>query len=96
MIEAFVTWQMLATFGTLITITFAIVEVIKELPFLKDMKTKHLAIITAFILIALTNFVIGTFVIIDLVLYAISAIFVSMSANGLSDYNNVVDKSSKE
>ncbi len=96
MIETFVTWQMLATFGTLITITFAIVEVIKELPYIRELKTKYLAILTSFALIALTNFVLGTFVAIDLVLYAISAVFVSMSASGLSDFNNPVDKTKKE
>ena len=94
--ETFVTWEMLANFSILITITFALVEVIKELPFFKELKTKYLAIITAFVLITITNIVLKTFVPVDLLLYLISAVFVSTSAMGISDYNNPVDKTSKE
>ena len=94
--DTFVTYQMLSVFGTLVTITFALVEVIKELPFIKELKTKYLAIITAFVLITITNIVLKTFVPVDLLLYLISAVFVSTSAMGISDYNNPVDKTSKE
>ena len=94
--DTFVTWQMLANFGTLITVTYALVEVIKELPWIKELKTKYLAIIIAFVLITITNIVFKTYAHVDVLLYMISAVFVSTSAMGISDYNNPVDKTSKE
>ena len=94
--DNFVTWQSLAVFGTLVTLNFAVVEFIKELPFINKLRTKYLSWVTAFLLITVTNFVTQTFVPIDLVLYAISAILVSTSGNGLSDLNHKVDKTKKD
>jgi hypothetical protein len=96
MLENFVTWETLAVFGSLVTVSFVIVEFIKDLPLVKKIKTKYLSWFVALGLMVITNIVLGTFVAVDLVLYAISAILISMSANGLSDFNNPVDKSRKD
>jgi len=94
--DNFVSWEALAIFGSLVTINFAIVEFIKEMPYVRDLKTKYLSWIVAFVLITVTNIVLKTFVGTDIILYAISAIFISTSGNGLSDFNNKVDKYNKD
>ena len=96
MLDNFVTWETLAVFGSLVTVSFVIVEFIKDLPLVKKIKTKYLSWFVALGLMVITNLVLGTFIPVDLVLYAISAILISMSANGLSDFNNPVDKSRKD
>lgn len=92
----FITWETLAIFASLVTVVFGITEFIKEIPYIKLLKTKYLSWIIAFVLITVSNIVLKTFVPVDIFLYAISAIFVSTSANGLSDFNNPVDKTKKE
>lgn len=94
--DNFVTWQTLAVFGSLATMNFALVEFIKELPYIKTIKTKYLSWITAFILITATNLVMKTFVPVDILLYALSAILISTSGNGIADFNHLVDKTKED
>ena len=87
MLENFVTWELLANYGTLVSIVFTIVEFTKELPFIDMIKTKYYSTVIAFILILSTQLYLGTFEYWDILLYSISSIFISLSANGLSDFN---------
>jgi len=91
--DNFITWEMFNVFATLGAVVFMVVEFIKELGPLAVFKTKYLSWIVAFLLILLSNIVLGTFVFVDVFLYALSAIAVSLSANGLYDFNKtVIDK----
>ena len=87
MLEDFVTWELLANYGTLISIVFTIVEFTKELPFIDMIKTKYYSAVIAFILILSTQLYLGTFEYWDILLYSLSSIFISLSADGLSDFN---------
>ena len=86
--EQFITWEILTTYATFVTIVFMVVEFIKELKYIKKIKTKYLSFIVAFILLSITNLVIGTFNFVDLILYALSSISISLGANGLSNFNS--------
>lgn len=85
--EQFITWDILTTYATFVTIVFMVVEFIKELKWIKAVKTKYLSFIVAVVLITITNIVMGTFKWIDIVLYILSGISISLGANGLSDFN---------
>ena len=100
--DNFISWEMLLTYGSLITITFMVVEFTKELKWAKKFKTKHWSFMIAFILIALSNAYLiidgkaSTYTLINIPLWILSAMAISLTSNGLSDYNNPVDKSRKE
>lgn len=83
----FVTWAALLAFGSLSTIVYTLTEFTKELPFVNRIKTKYYSYLIALVLILISTAVTGLFQTVDLTLYAISAVFVSLSANGLSDFN---------
>lgn len=85
--EQFITWDILTTYATFVTIVFMVVEFIKELKYLKKIKTKYLSFIIAFILLTITNMVMKNFKFVDIVLYALSAVSISLGANGLSNFN---------
>lgn len=95
-INAFVTYEMLAVFSSLVAITFLVVEYLKEKPFLKLLKTKDLVALVACVLIILTAFATKTFYLWGIPLYILSAIVVTFSATGVSDYNYKTDKTVKE
>lgn len=96
MLDNFITWDMLAVFYSLSLVTFMVVEFFKESKYIKKYKTKYFASIVAFVLIVLGTLGTGTFSFINIPLYALSAIAVTFNANGLSDFNNPVDKTKKE
>lgn len=93
--DDFITWEILTTYATFVTIVFMVVEFTKELKFINKIKTKYWSFIIAFILLTITNAVTGTFRIVDLVLYALSAISISLGANGLSNFNKKEGKSNE-
>lgn len=86
--EHFITWEMLKTYTTFVVIVFMVVEFIKNLKYIKKIKTKYLSFIVSFILLIIVNIESGDFSFIDLFLYALSGISISLGANGLSDFNN--------
>ena len=91
--EQFISWDILTTYATFVTIVFMVVEFIKEIKFVKMIKTIYLSFLVAFVLLSITNAVMGTFRWIDIVLYTLSAISISLGANGLSNFNKKeVDK----
>lgn len=87
MFDNFIDWGMLATYGTLSTLTFTVVEFTKEIPIINKIKTKYYSAIIAFTLILLTQLHATTFNYWDIVLYILSAIVISLGANGLSNFN---------
>lgn len=89
--DTFISWEMLATFSVLASIVFMIVEFIKELPLFIRLQTKYVSWFIAFLLIVISNLVLNTFVLVDVILYGISAIAISLTANGLYDFNKKVE-----
>ena len=89
--DTFISWEMLATFSVLASIVFMIVEFIKELPPFVGLQTKYVSWFIAFLLIVISNLVLKTFVLVDVILYGISAIAISLTANGLYDFNKKVE-----
>lgn len=86
--EKFITWDILTTYATFVTVVFMVVEFTKELKFIKKIPTKYWSFLIAFILLTITNLVVGNFKVVDMILYALSAISISLGANGLSNFNN--------
>ena len=90
--EEFITWDMLKTYTSFVAIVYMVVEFTKGLPLIKKMPTKYWSFIVTFLLLAIVNIAIGSFKPIDLVLYALSSVSISLGANGLSNFNNKGDK----
>lgn len=87
MFDQFITWEMLKTFGTLVMITYMVVEFTKEIPYIKLIPTKYYAGVIALILIILTQIQSNTLVYMDIPLYILSAIAITFSSTGVSDFN---------
>jgi hypothetical protein len=82
----FITWATLETYATFVTMTYMVVEVTKELPYIIKIHTKYYSAIVAFLLMLAMVLHDGSFTYWDIVLYALTAISVSLGANGLSDF----------
>mgnify|MGYP001778286785 CR=1 FL=1 len=85
--ENFLTWDILTTYASFISIVFMTVEFIKDIKFINKIPTKYLSFTIAFILIIITNLVMNTFKYIDLVLYFLSSISISLGTIGLSKFD---------
>lgn len=92
----FVTWGMLLDYATFVFMVYMIVAFTKDLKFnifkwitvdIKKIPTKYWSALVAFTLMILTNLHGGTFAFWDLVIYALSAIVISLTANGVADFN---------
>jgi len=90
--DTFITWTILAEYTTLVGVVFMVVEFTKELPFLRKITTKYWSFLIALLLIVLINLQGNTIQGFDFVLYTLSAMAISLSANGLYNFN----KSGKE
>ena len=90
--EGFLTWEALTTYASFVSIVFMVVEFTKELKFIKNIPTKYWSFIIAFILLFITNIVMKSFKLTDIVLYVLTSISISLGSNGLSNFN----KNSKE
>lgn len=88
----FLTWEVLLTFTGLVTTTYMVTEFTKEIPFIKKLPTKYWSYIIALILLFSVNLVTGSFRYEDIVLYLLNAIPVSLSANGLNNFNGIKKK----
>ena len=84
----FMTWDVLTQYATFVTVVFMAVEFTKELPYIIKLPTKYYSFIVAFALIVITQLQFETFVPIDIVLYILSAISVSLGSNGLSNFTD--------
>ena len=85
--EQFITWEMLNTYTSFVAIVYMVVEFTKGLPLIKKIPTKYWSFIITFILLTIVNLVIGSFKGVDIVLYILSAVSISLGANGLSNFN---------
>ena len=81
----FITWEMLGDFVKLTSITLATTQFLKNIKLINKIPTRYLAWILAFIFITVTNVNLNTFRAMDLMLYALSAVFVCTSASGIYD-----------
>ena len=88
----FITWAILGTYATFVTIVFMVVEVTKELPYIVKIRTKYYSAIVAFLLTLAVVLHDGTFTYWDIVLYALTSLSVSLGANGLSDFTGGKDE----
>lgn len=86
--DNFLSWDTLTTYASFITIVFMVVEFTKGLKYIKKIPTKYWSFFIAFILLTITNIVMGTFRVVDIVIYLLTAISISLGSNGLSNFNN--------
>jgi hypothetical protein len=86
--DNFLSWDTLTTYASFVTIVFMVVEFTKGLKYIKKIPTKYWSFFIAFILLTITNIVMGTFRVVDIVIYLLTAISISLGSNGLSNFNN--------
>ena len=86
--DNFLSWDTLTTYSSFVTIVFMVVEFTKGLKYIKKIPTKYWSFFIAFILLTITNIVMGTFRAVDIVIYLLTAISISLGSNGLSNFNN--------
>ncbi len=85
--EQFLTWDILKDYVTFVGIVLSIVAFTKSAPLINKIPTRLWSFIVSFFLLIVTNIHSLTFDYFDLILYAINAILISASANGISDAN---------
>lgn len=85
--DNFLTWEVLATYTSFISIVFMVVEFTKEIKFINKIPTKYWSFIISVILLVTVNLVKNTFKPVDIVLYTLSSISISLGSNGLSNFN---------
>ena len=85
--DTLLTWKVLLTFSGLVGAVYMVVEFTKEIKFINKIPTKYWSFFIAAFLIMMTNVVTGTFNYKDIVLYFLNAIVISLSSNGLNDFN---------
>lgn len=86
--DNFLSWDTLTTYASFVTIVFMVVEFTKGLKYIKKIPTKYWSFFIAFILLTITNIVMGTFRAVDIVIYLLTSISISLGSNGLSNFNN--------
>lgn len=58
--DNFLSWDTLTTYASFVTIVFMVVEFTKGLKYIKKIPTKYWSFFIAFILLTITNIVMGT------------------------------------
>ena len=86
--ENFMTWETLLTYTTFVSTVFMVVEFTKELPFIKKIPTKFWSFLISLGLLIIVNIVMKEFKWMDIVLYALSSMAISLGSNGLSNFND--------
>lgn len=86
--DSFITWDILLSYTTFVGIAYTVVEFTKELPLINKIPTKYWSFLVCLFLLIATNLAVDTFIWRDLLLYILSSITISLSANGLSNFNN--------
>lgn len=90
MMQEFITWDILTAYATFVTIVYMVVEFTKEMKIISNLKTKYWSFVVALLLLMITNIALNTFKLLDIILYVLSAISISLGANGLSNFNREV------
>ncbi len=88
----FFSWDSLKTYATFVSIVFMVVEFTKELKYINKIPTKYWSFFISFILLIITNIVQGSFRVVDIIIYLLTSVSISLGSNGLSNFNN--DKNS--
>lgn len=86
--EQFLTWEVLSDYVTFVGIVFSIVAFTKNAIGIKLIPTRLWSFIVSLFLLIVVNIHNATFEMFDIVMYAINAIMISSSANGIADANN--------
>lgn len=94
--DTFLTWEVLLTFSGLVGAVYMVVEFTKEIKFINKIPTKYWSFFIAAFLIMMTNVVTESFNYKDIVLYLLNSIVVSLSSNGLNDFNKCKSKETSE
>ena len=85
--EQFLTWEMISDYVTFVGIVFSIVAFTKNAWVINKIPTRLWSFVVAFLLLIVTNIHSNSFEWFDLIIYAINAIIISSSANGIADAN---------
>lgn len=85
--ENFLTWETLTTYTTFVSMVFMVVEFTKELKYINKIPTKYWSFIIAFLLLTITNIAMSNFRLVDIVIYSLTSISISLGSNGLSNFN---------
>jgi hypothetical protein len=85
--EEFLTWDVLSTYASFVTIVFMVVEFTKDLKGIKKIPTKYWSFLVSLVLMIISNLALGTFHIADVILYALSSMTISLGSNGLNNFN---------
>ena len=93
--ENFLTWDVLTTYASFVSMVFMVVEFTKDLKIIKKIPTKYWSFFIAFILLCATNIVMNTFMVADIILYLLNSISISLGSNGLSNFNKGNKEDSK-
>lgn len=93
--DNFLSWDVLTTYASFISIVYMVVEFTKELKFINKIPTKYWSFFISFILLTTTNLVVGTFKNVDIALYILTSISISLGSNGLSNFNKSKKEDSK-
>lgn len=83
----FLTWEILKTYASFVTIVFMVVEFTKEIKVVNKIPTRYWSFIVSLILLIAVNLVSNTFKPIDIILYVLSSMAISLGSNGLSNFN---------
>lgn len=93
--ESFMTWETLKTYTTFVATVYMVVEFTKGLPLIKKIPTRYWSFLISLGLLITVNAVMKEFELVDIVLYALSAVSISLGSNGLSDFNKKVGVSNE-
>lgn len=85
--EQFLTWEMISDYVTFVGIVFSIVAFTKNAWVINKIPTRLWSFVVAVLLLIVTNIHSNSFEWFDLIIYAINAIIISSSANGIADAN---------
>lgn len=85
--DNFITYQYLATLAGLIFATNMVTEFVKEMKYIKDIKTKYVSAVIAFILTLVTSLAMKDFSVVNIPLLILNSIMVTFGATGSYNFN---------
>lgn len=88
--NTFIGWEMFADFSFFVSMIFMITEYLKDIKFIKQIPTKYLSSFISFLLLITVSIQNGTFSLWDIPLFILNGIMISLTANGLSNFNKTM------
>ena len=86
--EQFLTWDMLKEYPTFVLIVFTFVAFSKNSKIIKKLPTQNYCYLVAFIFRTITMIYFKEFAVINIFLYLLDAVFVTLATKGLADKNS--------